>query len=198
MRELSHVQQFIDPFSSWQQPGCGQLCSGVPGQGPQQTVQLAVRLVLPVDLDQSLDEFGLLLVHQAAVGKTDVQCIAGIHPRAGEAQKQTQPASQARKEPARADIRMQADGDFRHRQPTIRCNDADRRALQEPHTAAHHVAMAPAGQGLRVMVQQVDEAVLVGKETLGQGRHRSGLVSAGLCKAAYVATGAERLGTVPA
>ena len=88
---------------------------------------------------------------------------------------------------------MQADGNFRHRQTAVRCDDTDRCALQQSHAAAHDIAVAPAQQWLGVVVHQVDEAVLVGEEAFGQCWHDSGRRSARLGQAANVTTCAECL-----
>jgi hypothetical protein len=66
------------------------------------------------------------------VGQAQVQGVAGVDRRAGQAEEQAELARQAGQEPAGADVRVQADADFRHGQAAAGCDDAHIGALQQP------------------------------------------------------------------
>ena len=118
--------------------------------------------------------------------------------RSGQAQKQTEFARQARQEPTGPHVRVQADADFRHGQPAAGRDDAHRRALQQAHAAAQHITVTPADQRFGVGVQAIVEAIFGGKKLCAKGGYFARVFKARLGQAAYLATGAERLGAIAA
>lgn len=68
----ANVEQAVDALASGQQLGSGQLGQGFVLQRLQQAVQLAVGLFGPVELGQAVEQGGLLLVEQAAVGQAEI------------------------------------------------------------------------------------------------------------------------------
>ncbi|MCY1300365.1 hypothetical protein D9M70_499280 [compost metagenome] len=197
-RQVGDIEQVVEVVAARLQLRLRQFVLGLVGQGLQQAIQLQRRLFLPVELLQALDQVVLLLVEEEALGQAEVQRVAGVDLGGGEAEEQAEFARQAREEPAAADIRVQADADFRHRQAAARRDDAYAGALHQAHAAAHHVAVGPAQQGFRVGVDAVVEAVFVGEEARRQRRHLAGMGAAGLDQPDHVAAGAEGLGPVAA
>ena len=163
-------------------------------QGLQQAQELRLRLLLPVDLYQSVNQCVLLLVEQEAVGQVQVQRVACVDRAGGQPQEQAEPARQSGEEPAAADIREQADIHLGHAQPAAGGDDADAGTLHQAHTAAQHMAVGPADQRLGIGVDAVIQAVFVGEEALGQFRHGARCLAALLHQLHHVAAGAEGLG----
>ena len=196
--DVGAVQHRIQAFAARQQLGIRQFTAGFVFQCLQQAVQLHVGLFAPVQLHQAFDQVFLLGIEQEAVGEVQVQCVAGVHLRGGQAEEQAEAAGQAGEEPARADVRVQADVHFRHGQAAAGRYDAHAGALHQAHAAAHHVAVGPADQRFAVGVDEVVQAVFVGEEAAGEGGNFAGLLAAGVHQLAHVAAGAEGLAAVAA
>ncbi|MNY50614.1 hypothetical protein D3C86_1861300 [compost metagenome] len=96
--------------------GVRQFAAGLVFQRLEQAVQLPLRLFLPVQLHQAFEQGVLLVVEQETVGQVQVQGVAGVDAAGRQAEEQPELARQAGEEPAAADIRIQADIDFRHAQ----------------------------------------------------------------------------------
>jgi len=167
-------------------------------QGLEQTVELHVGLFLPVELQQAFDQLRLLLFKQKAVGQIQIDRITPVHVRTGQTEEQAELARQPGEKPTGPDVRIQSDGDLRHRQATARRDDPRAGTLQQAHAAAEHVTVAPADQRFGVGMQAVVQAIFGGEKLRGQWRDFAGMGAAGFHQAAHFAAGAECLGAVTA
>ena len=196
--QVGHIQQRVDLCAAWQPLGLGQLAACFGFQGLEQAMQLQLGLRLPVELSQAVDQGVLLVVAQKTVGQVQVQGIRGVDAAGSQTEEQTELARQAGEEPAAAHIRVQADIHLRHAQTAAGGDDTDGRTLHQAHAAAQHMAMGPADKGLGIGVDQVVQAVFVGKETPRQGRNLPRVLAALLHQLHHIAAGAEGLGPVAA
>ena len=195
---VTDIQQFVDLLASRQPLGFGHLRHGFLLQGLEQAVELHGCLFLPVQLQQAFDQLRLLLIEQETVGQVQIDGIATVHVRAGQAQKQPELAGQARQKPTGANVRVQADADLRHGQAAARRDDADARPLQQAHAAAEHITVAPADQRFRVGVKFEVQAIFRRKKMRGQWRYFARMGATGFHQAAHFAAGAKGLGAIAA
>ncbi|MNT35670.1 hypothetical protein D3C72_1717050 [compost metagenome] len=149
-------------------------------------------------MQQAFDQFRLLLIEQETIGQVQVDGIAAVHVRTGQAQEQPELAGQARQKPTGANVRVQADADLRHGQAAARRDDADACPLQQSHATAEHIAVAPADQRFRVGMKFEVQAIFRRKELRGQWRYFARMDATGFHQAAHFAAGAKGLGTVAA
>ena len=69
--------------------------AGIVFEGLEQAVQLHGGLLLPVELQQAVEQVFVLVIAQAAVGQVQVQSVARVDLRAGQAQEQAELARHA-------------------------------------------------------------------------------------------------------
>ncbi|MNF95511.1 hypothetical protein D3C84_782700 [compost metagenome] len=84
------IQPLVDLLATWQPLGFGHLCHGFLLQGLEQTIELHRCLFLPVQLQQAFDQIRLLLIAQKPIRQIQIDRIAAIHVRAGQAKKQAE------------------------------------------------------------------------------------------------------------
>ncbi|MNF81316.1 hypothetical protein D3C84_635840 [compost metagenome] len=192
---IGDIEQRVNLFAPGQPLSFGQLTLPPVLLGFEQAVELQGGLFLPVQLQQVVEQFFLLVFPEQTVGQAQVQGIPGVDWRAGKAEKQAELAWQTREEPAGADIGVQADTDFRHGQTAAWRDDAHAGALQQAHATAEHMPVAPAQQGFGVSVQTVIQAIFCGEEVRGQWRHLTRVVATSLGQAAHLTAGTEGLGS---
>mmetsp|Transcript_59170 Transcript_59170/g.139496 ORF Transcript_59170/g.139496 Transcript_59170/m.139496 type:complete len:383 (+) Transcript_59170:1980-3128(+) len=165
-------------------------------QEPAQRGTIGFGIALPKGGCDGFQHGTLVFVPQHEVGQLDLQRVGGVQRNTGQRQELAQATGQAREEPTAAHIRVEADGDLRHRQPRLQRRNSVRGASHQPNTTAHHDAVAPAHNGLGIGVDEIVQPVLALEEGRGLGRHlasRRGLD--GAIEAHHVATGAEGLVT---
>ena len=191
--QVSHVEQRGDASEQRLPSGLRQMsrCTGC--QRLQQTVQLALRLNRPVQLQQPFEQILLLAVQQEAVGQAQGEGVGRVDLAGGQAEEQAQRSGHAPEKPAAACVRVQADMDFRHRQSTRLGDDAHAGALHQAHAAAHHMAIGPADQRLFIGVHKVVQTVFGSEELPRLVMDLAWLLPLQFDQPAYVATGAEAL-----
>ena len=104
-------------------------------------------------------------VHQA-VGQARSQRLGAIQYQARQGQVFPQVPGAAAEKVAAAHVREQTDLGLRHRHPGALGHDAHARTLGYAHAAPHHDAVHKSHKGLGIGVDQVVQAVLLGKEVL--------------------------------
>ncbi len=193
---IGDVEHLVDQCPARQPLRFGQVSLGALMAAAQQAVQLQGGLFLPVQLQQFIDQGLLLVVLPDPVGQVQIECIAGIEGGAGHAEEQPQLARQPTEEMTGPDIRVQADADFRHRQPAAWRDNAHPSPLQQAHAAAQHVAVGPAQQRLGVGVQVIIEGVFGGEEARGNWRYAAWPLATGVGQRPHIAACAKGLGAI--
>ena len=97
---VGHVQQLVDHLAPRQPLRRWQFGPGTMLFGLEQAVQLQVGLLLPVQLQQLLEQCLLLFLAKESISQAQIERISGVDRCAGQPQEQAELAGQAGQKPA--------------------------------------------------------------------------------------------------